>query len=634
MLRCYFIKHRRIYKGFRVFQKTFTPTSVGFACSRFSHNEDAVTILELDKNYLCGPDTVACLPLVAVVLRLSDLLDFDGKRTPAVLFSHLLVRHPVSMSEWNKHRAVEAWSITPTSIQFHAKCKHPAIQASIHAFCDIIDNELSLCNNIISALNDFHRNNGRTIHLSIPLKVDRSKIETKKTLLGKPEFLYRETQFTLSKTQVIDLLMGTKLYGDPQVALRELIQNSIDACLLRRALEAKWNNAYAPEILIRYYTENNEDILEIIDNGTGMDQDIVDSYYSKIGSSFYKSSEFYKLKSESGATFTPTSRFGIGILSCFMVADSLVVDTRRVYGPHDSSEPINITIEGQESIFWIRPGGRQTPGTSTKLFLRKTNPWARMNEDQFIKAAEAVVPNPPFKILIETESHKKTRDENSFREMRAESLKNYSWEVHENIREYKVEFSDVRKGFVGSAIVAILESHGHPVGEIAMASRTVKIDGVEYQLGKSLKLGSKSIGLSTTSITINDEGEIDQSDSRTELASARSCLSLHGIDVPATLFPNQWEMDNHRVKINWPFPVLLVIDICGDRDLDLNSSRSQLIMSEKWIKLEEDLAFEICSRIAEEVSAEYWNSLKDVLIDNTKNQVFIDCMNRVACKDG
>ena len=229
----------------------------------------------------------------------------------------MFVRHPISIIEWNKHRSVEAWAINHKSIQFHAKCNHPAVEASIHAFCDVIDNELSACNNIISSINDFSRSHGGNIDIKIPLKVDRSKIETKKDIDGKPVYLYRETQFNLSKNQVIDLLMGTKLYGDPEVALRELLQNSIDACLLRSALENSWDTKYDPEIQIKYFTENNEDILEIIDNGTGMDQNIIDSYYSKVGSSFYKSSEFFDLKSQSKAQFTPTSRFGIGILSCF-----------------------------------------------------------------------------------------------------------------------------------------------------------------------------------------------------------------------------------------------------------------------------------------------------------------------------
>lgn len=37
-----------------------------------------------------------------------------------------------------------------------------------------------------------------------------------------------------------------------------------------------------------------------------------------------------------------------------MVADTLIVDTKRVYAQHKSSDALNITVEGQESIFWIR----------------------------------------------------------------------------------------------------------------------------------------------------------------------------------------------------------------------------------------------------------------------------------------
>ena len=92
-----------------------------------------------------------------------------------------------------------------------------------------------------------------------------------------PKYIYRETKFNLSKRQVIDLLMGTKLYGNPEVALRELLQNSIDACLLRKAQEKQWGNLYCPRIDVKYYTEDKDMILEVEDNGTGMDQYIISS---------------------------------------------------------------------------------------------------------------------------------------------------------------------------------------------------------------------------------------------------------------------------------------------------------------------------------------------------------------------
>jgi len=607
-----------------------TDLTVEFANICHSHNEDALKLLDFDKNYPCGTNTYACLPLLGVVLRLADILDFDAKRTPPILYSHLYVRHPVSIKEWNKHRAIENWEINPELIQFSAKCKHPAIEAAIREFCDSIDNELSVCNNIVSKLNESTTYKSRNISVRFPFRVDREKIRTEKDIrTNQPIYTYRDTKFNLSKRQVIDLLMGTKLYGNPEVALRELLQNSIDACLLRQAQELKWSNNYIPEITVKYYHEGNDEILEVIDNGTGMDQYIIDNYYSKVGSSFYKSTDFFDLKAESNADFTPTSRFGIGILSCFMVADILIVDTRRVKGRHDSSPPLNVTVEGQESIFWIKPGQRDAPGTTTKLILRKVHPWDKMSEDKFISSVENVIPNPSFKINIETNKQKKVRDENSFKEVTAIALKDYSWKENENIRTFEIPIDKKEIGIIGSAIVAILESHDKPVDKIDLNARDIEIEGVSYSLTKNLKLAENKITQESTSITINDDGEIKEDSSTQQFASSKSLLSLHGIEVPATLFPNSWERKSNQVKISWPFPLLIVADICGNRDLDLNSSRTEIIMSDKWISFEEELAYHICNSIAENVSAEYWSEWKRIISEGNKNEQFLSGLNKV-----
>lgn len=596
--------------------------TVEFAQICLSHNEDALSLLNMDKNFLCGAGIVVCLPLVGLLLRLADVLDFDGKRTPSILFSHLYVRHPVSLNEWNKHRAVEAWEINSDIIQFNAKCSHPAIEASIHDFCDLIDRELSVCNNIISSLNDFNSSKNRNIEIKFPFKVNREKIQTKRNIKNKPIYIYRNTQFNLSKKQVIDLLMGTKLYGNSEVALRELLQNSIDACLLRRAQEKKWGNSYSPEISVKYYKQDGDFVLEVDDNGTGMDQYIIDNYYSKVGSSFYKSKDFYNLKSESKADFSPTSRFGIGILSCFMVTDTLWVDTKRVYAPHKSSDPLNITVEGQDSIFLIKEGKRETPGTTTRLFLREKNPWERLSEDEFLKSVETIIPNPPFKINIETSSHKKTRDENSFKDVVASSLKDFSWRKHDNIKMFDIELNSLEDGIIGSASVAILERHGIPVANIELNSRNVEIEGEIYTLERNIRIAQNSIQESSKSININDDGDINVNSSSSEFAKSQSRISLHGIEIPSSLFPDSWNRKHNQVKIEWPFPLILVVDICGNRDLDLNSARTEIIMSEKWMDLEEKLASQICKKLSELVGVKYWKELKTILLRNNKNEVF------------
>lgn len=585
----------------------------------YSHNEDPLTLLELDKNLLCGPSIYACLPLVGVILRLADILDFDGKRTPNILFSHLYVRHPISLKEWNKHRSIEAWEISDEKIQYSAKCSHPVIEASIHEFCSIIDHELSAANNILSSVNEFNKSLDRKLFLKLPLKVSRDKIKTKTSIKNKPLYIYKDTKFTLSKNQVIELLMGTKLYGNPEVALRELLQNSIDACLLRQAQEKKWENLYEPKIQVKYHIEDDEDILEVVDNGTGMDEYIIDNYYSRVGSSFYKSKDFYNLKAESNADFYPTSRFGIGILSCFMISDVLMVDTKRVYGPHKSSDSLSITVEGKESIFWIQNGQRKTPGTTTKLILRKNrNPWENLTEEKFIQNVENVIPNPPFEINIETTSHTKSRNVDSFKEITANSLKDHSWDENENVRFIDIDIDERKNGIIGSAAIAILESHGRPVKNIELNSRDVEIEGQLYTLERELSTGTNSIEETSKSITISDDGDIRTDNSYSSLAKSKSKLSLHGIEVPTTLFPESWRIKNNQVKISWPFPVILVLDICGTRDLDLNSPRTEIIVSEKWFEFEETIAEIIIQGIKKSVSTEYLKELIKIFKDESK----------------
>lgn len=270
------------------------------------------------------------------------------------------------------------------------------------------------------------------------------------------------------------------------------------------------------------------------------------------------------------------------------------------------------------------------PLTSTKLYLRKKNPWERMNEDEFIKSVENVLPNPPFKILIETASHNKVKDEHSFSDIKVDSLKDHTWAEYENIRVFNFEFEQPENGFTGSGTVALLESHGEPISNLEKTAHSVEIDGKSFELHKKVAMNGKNIRTSSTSISIDDDGGIRQSDPISILCNSISRLSFHGIEVPTTLFPNAWEIQNNQVKLDWLFPALLVIDVCGD--LDLNSSRTQVIMSDKWTALEALISLQIFSSLANSVELNYWNKLKPILESGTKNQIFIDSLNKVQRK--
>ncbi len=454
----------------------------------FSHNEDAMKLMSLETDVLCNENSSINLPFIGVVLRLADLLNFDGKRTPSVLFSHLAVRNPVSLKEWEKHRSIKAWSIKPDNITFIAVCKHPAIEASVRKFCDSIDDELKNCNVILSKTCTISK-----YFLELPTSVNRDKIQAEKDIAtGEPKYIYHDTSFHLSKNQVIDLLMGTKLYGKPEVALRELLQNSIDACLLSKALHKKWDAPYKPLITVKYYSKEEEDFLEVIDNGIGMNQEIIDKYYSKIGSSYYKSRDFFDLQANSGLEFKPISRFGIGILSCFMVADSMEVDTKRLKDQYDFDTPLKIIVEGYDSIFTTIKSQKKEPGTSTKLYLRKSkNPWNKLSTEEFISAVKNSISKPEIPIQIETDKESVSYTKADFYNVKASELKDYSWSTDDNIHEIEFDFSE--NGYDGNVIIGIIEKDNIPVKVIDKLSKDIDIDGENYELSMDIRYGTNEI---------------------------------------------------------------------------------------------------------------------------------------------
>jgi molecular chaperone HtpG len=196
--------------------------------------------------------------------------------------------------------------------------------------------------------------------------------------------------------------MGQELYGEPALCLRELIQNALDALQLRDLhCQIKKENWFRPvdlpgpgeelKIKVGWGEEGGEKYILITDNGTGMTKEVIEQYFTQIGRSYYTSPSYFsekeklrRLLKESSKPLkmsTPISKFGIGILSCFMIADRIEVKTCPMQGGaqqlHMSEEllqPYDITICGPGSLFWLKEGTRKTCGTQVKLFLKKVKP--------------------------------------------------------------------------------------------------------------------------------------------------------------------------------------------------------------------------------------------------------------------
>ena len=118
---------------------------------------------------------------------------------------------------------------------------------------------------------------------------------------------------------VTNLLMGESVYGSKALGLRELLQNSIDACMVKKE---KLQTDYKPTIEINIFKDKNQVIVK--DNGMGMNENIIKKYFLNVGKSYYKSPDFLNYEH----TYNPIGNFGIGFLSCFMLSSNVKVVTK------------------------------------------------------------------------------------------------------------------------------------------------------------------------------------------------------------------------------------------------------------------------------------------------------------------
>ena len=129
-------------------------------------------------------------------------------------------------------------------------------------------------------------------------------------------------------------LMVHSVYSDRDIFLRELASNAADACEKLR-YEAIANPALTqadPAFLIRVVIDKDKGEIRVIDNGVGMSRDDLVAALGTIansGTRAFLERIAVERKDEAKAGAELIGQFGIGFYSAFMVAEEVVVDTRR-----------------------------------------------------------------------------------------------------------------------------------------------------------------------------------------------------------------------------------------------------------------------------------------------------------------
>jgi hypothetical protein len=324
-------------------------------------------------------------------------MDFDSSRTPSILFRHLGLEgdladqfEDISAKEWKKHLAITGieWPAGSGPLTYRAaNCPHPAIEKCIREFVSLIRQEVGQAASELRHLGDESRVSIRLPDVKADVRPARDN--------DVPRYTYHDWHFRLDQEEIFRLLMGESLYGEPSLCIRELLQNALDALELRdlrlqlrkqggqpvEPVDGEWlrpgffvhdGREEGFEVNLTWGEQDGRQFIRVEDNGTGMTEAVIQRYFTQIGKSFYRSADFRGEQSEMrarGLIATPISTFGIGVLSCFMIADRVQVRTH----PGQLNElrhALDLEISGPGSLFWTKRGTKTRQGTEITLWLR------------------------------------------------------------------------------------------------------------------------------------------------------------------------------------------------------------------------------------------------------------------------
>lgn len=168
-------------------------------------------------------------------------------------------------------------------------------------------------------------------------------------------------------------LLAKNLYPEPDVFVRELIQNAHDSIQLRRAQSPEHSGR------IHVALERSSRSITFSDDGLGMTQHVIEEFLSTIGSSG-TGTMTTQLKQEQHCDVATIGQFGIGLLSAFVVAERVDVYTRH--------------FQTDEAWHWVNMGDdeysleptTEMPHTGTQVVVTVKPEYAEFLKEENLEA--------------------------------------------------------------------------------------------------------------------------------------------------------------------------------------------------------------------------------------------------------
>ncbi|CAH7388607.1 conserved hypothetical protein [Vibrio chagasii] len=284
------------------------------------------------------------VPFIMLVLRIADYIQIHSERADSQLLNIKALVSPISQGEWKKHHAIVEIIHAhddPEAIFIDAEPQDAVTYTSLKQLFKDIQSEIDRS---WSVLGETYGRYSEFSNLGINIRRIRSSLDDEQKYIASksPNYIPKLMEFRTASMEMLDLLV-TPLYGDnPDVGVRELLQNAVDACKELKDCEVKQLVSKSQETgladisLTLYKHRDGTGRFEVKDRGIGMTLDVIDNYFLNIGASF-RNSDYWKSNhiNNGHSTVHRTGRFGIGLLAAYLLGDKLTVTTRHVSEPAD-----------------------------------------------------------------------------------------------------------------------------------------------------------------------------------------------------------------------------------------------------------------------------------------------------------
>ncbi|MGQ7944698.1 HD domain-containing protein [Flavobacterium sp. WC2509] len=266
-----------------------------------------------------------------IILRISDYIQIDNTRIDPFLLKLKSFNSPISKIENETHLAINSINfnqIDKENIFVDCSPNDSEMYVKIKTLIGDIQNEFDKSWAILGEIYGFIPNNKP----AIKFRRITSNLESK-SFLNKLKFIPEKITFKVDNN--LSKLLVAPLYGDkPTFGVRELLQNSIDACLERKEIEYfNKNFNYIPliEISIERIDEN-QSVFTIKDNGKGMSSNEIINYFLNVGNSFRKSMDWKKqfVNEDGKSKINRNGKFGVGVLASFLLGKEINVISKSL----------------------------------------------------------------------------------------------------------------------------------------------------------------------------------------------------------------------------------------------------------------------------------------------------------------